>query len=89
MICGCTCAASPESVNNQQKTERAGNVLPACFQCGRPLEADEIAMTKKMVNRGEDRFLCLSCLACRFDVPEENLRRKILEFREMGCTLFP
>ena len=60
----------------------------ACVCCGRPLEADEIALTKKMVNRGASRFFCLACLAARFEVTEEALRRKIVEFREMGCTLF-
>ena len=59
-----------------------------CCQCGRLLVADETALTKKMINRGTDRFYCLSCLADQFDVPEEILRRKIKEFREMGCTLF-
>ena len=67
---------------------KAGSSLPACLQCGRPLQADEIALTKKMINRGAEQFFCLSCLAAHFDVPEENLREKIREFREMGCTLF-
>ena len=72
-----------DDLNNQ-----AGSDLPACAACGRPLEADEIALTKKMVNRGASRFFCLSCLAAHFDVTEDILRRKIREFREMGCTLF-
>ena len=67
---------------------KAGSFLPACLQCGRLLETDEIALTKKMINRGASQFFCLSCLASHFDVPEENLRQKIREFREMGCTLF-
>ena len=61
---------------------------PCCLQCGRPLQPDEIGLTRKMVSRGADRFFCLSCLACRFDVTEDTLREKIREFREMGCTLF-
>jgi biotin operon repressor len=59
-----------------------------CLRCSRPLVPDEIAMTKKMINRGAESFFCLSCLADHFEVSEEALRKKIKEFREMGCTLF-
>ena len=59
-----------------------------CCRCGRLLVPDETALTKKMINRGADRFYCLSCLADHFEVTEEILRQKIREFREMGCTLF-
>jgi hypothetical protein len=41
-----------------------------------------------MISRGAESFLCLSCLADHFEVPEQALRQKIKEFREMGCTLF-
>ncbi len=60
-----------------------------CAGCGAALTPDETALTRKLVNRGTRTFFCLPCLARRFDVPEEALRRKIREFREMGCTLFP
>ena len=59
-----------------------------CALCGRALEKDEIALTRKLINRGATRFFCLGCLAARFDVTQDELRRKIGEFREMGCTLF-
>ncbi len=59
-----------------------------CCRCGRPLVPDETALTKKMISRGAEHFFCLSCLADHFEVTEEALRRKITEFREMGCTLF-
>ncbi len=49
---------------------------------------DETALTKKMINRGTDRFFCLSCLAEHFGVTEAILHQKIRDFREMGCTLF-
>ncbi len=61
---------------------------PCCLQCGRPLQPDEIGLTRKMISRGTDRFFCLSCLARRFEVTEDVLQEKIREFREMGCTLF-
>ena len=59
-----------------------------CRQCGRTLEPDEIALTRKMINRGAEKFFCLTCLARHFDVSEMELQKKIREFREMGCTLF-
>ncbi|MCR5296966.1 MAG: hypothetical protein K6E17_06115 [Clostridiales bacterium] len=71
-----------------KEMNQAGSLLPACTVCGRPLIPDEIAMTRKMINRGARQFLCLTCLSRRFDVPEDVLREKIEEFREMGCTLF-
>ena len=59
-----------------------------CVRCGAVLTKDDIAMTKKMVNRGAREFCCLSCLAEHFQVTEDILRQKITEFRAMGCTLF-
>ena len=63
-------------------------VIPACYGCGRPVQPDEIALTKKLINRGVDKYLCLSCLSEKFDIPEKTLKEKINQFREMGCTLF-
>lgn len=59
-----------------------------CRECGKALKKDEIALTKKLINRGASSFLCLSCLAARFDVDVATLEDKIREFREAGCTLF-
>ena len=61
--------------------------VPACNDCGRQVHPDEIALTKKLVNRGTNKYLCLTCLSEKFDVPEKTLREKIIQFREMGCTL--
>jgi hypothetical protein len=61
---------------------------PVCCRCGRLLTKDEIAMTRKMVNRGAVSFFCYTCLAGHFEVTEEMLRKKADEFRAMGCTLF-
>lgn len=59
-----------------------------CFQCGGELTADEIAVYKRMVNRGAKKYLCIHCFAREFSVTEEMIRGKIKQFREMGCTLF-
>ena len=59
-----------------------------CITCGRPLEKDEVALTKKLINRGATQHLCIDCLAKKFEVTREDLEKKIEEFRQMGCTLF-
>ena len=59
-----------------------------CVRCGAVLEKDDIAMTRKMVNRGAEEFYCLRCLADHFELAEDILREKIREFKAMGCTLF-
>ncbi|MDY4517881.1 MAG: hypothetical protein SPE01_04535 [Candidatus Spyradocola sp.] len=59
-----------------------------CITCGRPLEKDEVALTKKLINRGATQYLCIDCLAKKFEVTREDLEKKIEEFRQMGCTLF-
>ena len=46
-----------------------------CVHCGAALSRDETALTKKLINRGAKEFLCLPCLADRFQVPPEVLRR--------------
>ena len=59
-----------------------------CVRCGAVLGKDDIALTRKMVNRGAEEFFCISCLAGHFELTEEILREKIKEFKAMGCTLF-
>lgn len=59
-----------------------------CISCAAVLTGDEIAMTRKMINRGATEFFCLHCLAEHFRVSEDVLRQKIAEFKAMGCTLF-
>lgn len=59
-----------------------------CAKCGESLTADEIAVTKKLVNRGTKKYFCVNCLAEAFDVEPDDIRKKIQYFKEMGCTLF-
>ena len=66
--------------------DRTGSQV--CVQCCTPLTPDEIGLTKKLINRGCTEFLCYDCLAEHFQVTAAELRRKVQEFREMGCTLF-
>lgn len=59
-----------------------------CAVCRRPLTPDEIAITKKLINRGAAAFYCVDCLAEYFHVSPEAIRERIAYFRQMGCTLF-
>lgn len=63
--------------------------MSTCYVCGKEnLSKDEIGITKKLLGKKEKRMYCISCLAERLEVTEEELRDKIEEFKEEGCTLF-
>lgn len=59
-----------------------------CKKCGKELTPDEIGATRKLINRGSQVFYCLDCLALAFDITREDIEKKIVYFKEMGCTLF-
>ena len=59
-----------------------------CVSCGRPVTRDEIAVTKKLINRGAAKFFCVPCLAAYFEVKEEDILERIRYFKQTGCTLF-
>lgn len=59
-----------------------------CKNCGRALVPDEIAITKKLINRGATEFMCIPCIAKWFDVTEGDIQERITCFKQMGCTLF-
>lgn len=62
--------------------------MPACKECCRPLTHDEVAVTKKLINRGATEFMCTDCLARYFEVKPQDIEERIRHFRETGCTLF-
>ncbi|MBQ7699963.1 MAG: Holliday junction resolvase RuvX [Clostridia bacterium] len=59
-----------------------------CTGCGSALTKDEIALHKKLINRGAAEHLCIRCLAAHFSVGVDSLYDKIKQFRLTGCTLF-
>lgn len=59
------------------------------MKCGAPLDGNEIAMHKKLINRFAEEFMCLDCLSEHFNVSRELLEEKIDYFIKTGCTLFP
>ena len=62
--------------------------METCGECGAAPSRDEIAVTKKLVNRGATVFYCVSCLARYFDVTPQDIKERIQYFKQTGCTLF-
>ena len=59
-----------------------------CCDCGRALKRDEIALTQKLIDIDTEEFYCLDCLAEYIGCTVQDLKEKIQEFKEQGCTLF-
>lgn len=49
---------------------------------------DEIALSRKLIDPDTEELYCITCMAENFGCTEEDLRAKIQEFKEQGCTLF-
>ncbi len=59
------------------------------MNCGKELLSDEIAIYKKLVNRGAEKYLCIDCLAEYFKCSRKAIEDKIDYYRKSGeCTLF-
>ena len=52
------------------------------------LTKDEVALTRKLTDVDTDEFYCLTCFAEYLGCETEDLKVKISEFKEQGCTLF-
>ena len=59
-----------------------------CCDCGKAVKKDEIALAWKLIDEDTEEFYCLPCMAEYFGCDEEDLKIKIREFKEQGCTLF-
>jgi len=63
--------------------------MAICYVCGKEnLSKDEVGITKKLLGKKIKQFYCIPCLAEYLEVTEEELRNKIEEFKDEGCTLF-
>ncbi|MBE6636532.1 MAG: hypothetical protein E7618_01870 [Ruminococcaceae bacterium] len=60
-----------------------------CRTCGRKLTGDEIGIHLKLIGRNETSCFCKICLAARLKCRVEDIDRKIQQFRDAGCYLFP
>ena len=47
--------------------------MSTCKKCGRELNGNDIGLTKKLINRGSTEFLCINCIAEKFDCSKELL----------------
>lgn len=59
-----------------------------CRQCGEPIDALDVALTKKLINRGIEHFWCKKCLSMHFELSEAYLLEKAKEYQQQGCMLF-
>ena len=59
-----------------------------CCDCGKAVKKEEIALAKKLIDVDTEEFYCLPCMAAYFGCEEDELKIKIKEFKEQGCTLF-
>lgn len=59
-----------------------------CRNCKKELSKDEIALCKKLLGRNIIEFMCIDCLADYIECSTEDLKIKIEEFKEQGCSLF-
>ena len=55
-----------------------------CRTCGAPLHGDDIAIYRKLVYRGAEDFLCISCLADYFKCPKEEIEKRIHHNRRLA-----
>lgn len=59
-----------------------------CCDCKEPLKKDEIALSKKLIDVDTEDLYCLNCFSEVIGCTVDDLKDKIQEFKEQGCTLF-
>ena len=59
-----------------------------CCECKIALKKEEVALSKKLIDVDTEDFYCLDFLADYLECSTEDLKIKIREFKEQGCSLF-
>ena len=59
-----------------------------CCEYKIALKKEEVALSKKLIDVDTEDFYCLDCLADYLECSTEDLKIKIREFKEQGCSLF-
>lgn len=62
--------------------------MHVCKECGKLLEKDEVGIYYRLVNRAATEFLCIPHLALHFKCEEDDIHKRIIQLKNMGCTLF-
>ncbi len=59
-----------------------------CIDCKKPLAKDEVALCRKLIAENTEDLMCLECFSVFLGCTVGDLKTKISEFKEQGCTLF-
>ena len=59
-----------------------------CYECKAALSKDEIGLSQKLLNVDSEGYYCIPCMAQYLGCMEDDLKAKVEEFKEQGCTLF-
>ncbi len=60
-----------------------------CTACGKPLSVYDVGFYRRIVNRGAQSCMCISCTAAYYRMTQERAWQMIRHFQREGCTLFP
>lgn len=60
-----------------------------CISCGKQnLDKNTVGINKKLLGRNVLNYYCMDCLADYLGCTVDDLKDKIEEFKDEGCTLF-
>lgn len=59
-----------------------------CMCCNKKLKKDDIALSMKYYGRNIEKFKCMKCLTKDLNTTTKELKNKVLEFKQSGCSLF-
>ena len=63
--------------------------MTRCVSCGKRLSGDELGLYRKLISRSGDQYLCMDCIARDLGCSRTLLEKKVLQFKKLGCALFP
>lgn len=60
-----------------------------CISCGKQrLDKNTVGLNKKLLGKNISNYYCMNCLADYLECTVEDLKDKVEEFKDEGCTLF-